>query len=777
MNSLLNVTEAYQQRRTVSKLKQQQQPFFASFTTTTSTTTRLYDTIDDYQYQYHYNPTSQEDVNAAWRFASLHGSSIGQHSTLALHNEPYNHPHPHPIVQSTNEYLASLSTTTTTTTIHTSNNHLLPQQEQQQQDYFHMNSDVLWNEPQSQQQEHPSSSSSSSLQQHNQHDKLQVQQSMPKLHQGIYQLTSEEEYRSFIHAHPDKLVVVKFYAAYCKACRSLAPKFLEVKDDPQLQNLPVVWAEFQTTKNSKELFRRLGVLTLPTVHFYDGGLLDVHDDGSGTYFTPGTVSPEMTNGQNDDDDATAALTSNLIENFPCPPAKIKLLKKKLARFMNSRVDPTTLQLKPLAGLSSPRQQQYHHDDEYSEDAANNMASHIDHINTSVAVLASNSQATGPFPPDIVDQPRKKRAIVIDNELIREEHLTYLRSGMLFFEDLSDDEFDTMIQQAKLLTFDAGDIICKQGMPGTTFYVIKRGVVEMSIKSRFEDPIRTPPNYLGFLAKKLRKFDYFGERALSTGQPLAASFRALEKSRIFAFHVDIIPESSILSKNRKATQEMIDQLDQRYLLPKDYVPPTNAYSSTEVDSRILDLLVRFKQIRQAARCFSYIMQTEPRWNDPSEIARRAMLVSKLSESQRIEFEGVFEMVDVKKCGIVSLLEMRQFMNTARERKTDAELMTMIYRANPAYSQTKPEFSNTATISRTEFLGVMAEAEFYNLFTETFQELDRDQTGYVRAGDLSEVLGGVQDLIADEKKINLIDVDDSDMLIDYEQFSKMLLGAAF
>jgi CRP-like cAMP-binding protein len=241
------------------------------------------------------------------------------------------------------------------------------------------------------------------------------------------------------------------------------------------------------------------------------------------------------------------------------------------------------------------------------------------------------------------------------------------------------------------------------------------VVEMSIKSRFEDPIRTPPNYLGFLAKKLRKFDYFGERALSTNQPLAASFRVLEKCRLFAFPVDIIPESSILSKNRRATQEMIEQLDQRYVLPHDYVPPSYEFSSTEADSRILDLLIRFKQIRQAARCFSYIMQTEPRWNDPSEIARRAMLVSKLSDAQRTEFEDVFDMIDVEKSGIISLLEMRQFMNTARERKTDAELLQMIYRANPTYAQASPQFSKTGTISRTEFLGIIAEAEFYGLFT--------------------------------------------------------------
>ena len=69
--------------------------------------------------------------------------------------------------------------------------------------------------------------------------------------------------------------------------------------------------------------------------------------------------------------------------------------------------------------------------------------------------------------------------------------------------------------------------------------------------------------------------------------------------------------------------------------------------------------------------------------------------------------------------------------------------MIARASPLFDvQDNKDYG----ISRDEFMGVMAEAEFYNLFTETFQELDKDNTGYVRAGDLDEVLGGVRDLIS-------------------------------
>jgi Ca2+-binding EF-hand superfamily protein len=141
----------------------------------------------------------------------------------------------------------------------------------------------------------------------------------------------------------------------------------------------------------------------------------------------------------------------------------------------------------------------------------------------------------------------------------------------------------------------------------------------------------------------------------------------------------------------------------------------------------------------------------------EIARRAMLVSKLSKAQRKEFEAVFDMVDVTKKGRISLLEMRKFMETARETKTDTELLRIMHRANPSY-----DFSNTVTMTQKEFLGVMAEAEFYNLLADTFRELDREETGYVRAGDLSEVLGGVQELIADEKKINIIDAEGTSSL---------------
>ena len=489
---------------------------------------------------------------------------------------------------------------------------------------------------------------------------------------------------NFLNAHPDKLVVIKYYATFCRACKALEPKFLAVKEDKQLVNLPIVWAEYESQRKNRELFQQLKVVALPTVQFYDG-------------------------------------SRGLIENFPCGPAKIPLLKQKLAQFLNSRVDPKTLRLKDAV---------------------------------------EESQAEAQIEPRVDRQ-------VSESEFITPEHIAHLRDGLPFFRDLTTAEFDTLLSKARLLTFDPGDLIIRQGMPPTTFFVLKSGRVEMCIRGRFDDPISTPPDYLGVAVNELKQYDYFGERALTTGEPYACSIRVLDKTRAFAFHVDDIPESSILSKRRRANRAFVEKLSARYLLPTDYKP---SYPATQRDQCVLELLVRFKQIRQAAKCFEYVMKSQPNWGDEGEIARRSMLVTKLSKAQADEFQDVFSIVDKANQGKISLLEMRKFMQSARAHKSTDELMAMMSRVSPNFDENKDY-----AISRDELMGVMAEAEFYNLFTETFEELDEDNTGFVRAGDLDEVLGGVRDLISNDKT-NIIDVEDKDMLVDYEQFSRMLLGAA-
>lgn len=96
--------------------------------------------------------------------------------------------------------------------------------------------------------------------------------------------------------------------------------------------------------------------------------------------------------------------------------------------------------------------------------------------------------------------------------------------------------------------------------------------------------------------------------------------------------------------------------------------------------------------------------------------------------------------------------------------------MINKANPM-------IDGNTELKYSEFLGMMAEAEFYYLFVDTFNALDRYNSGYVRAGDLKQVLVGMGGVVfGSDEKLSVVKVDDEDMLIDYEQFSRMLIGAS-
>ena len=142
---------------------------------------------------------------------------------------------------------------------------------------------------------------------------------------------------------------------------------------------------------------------------------------------------------------------------------------------------------------------------------------------------------------------------------------------------------------------------------------------------------------------------------------------------------------------------MEQISKRYVLPEDYNSP---FPQTEKDESILELLVRFKQIRQAAKCFEYVLKANPLLGDKGEIARRATLVSKLSNSQRQDFVEVFNMADRERRGVISLLDMRRFMESARKELTDDELLTMMSKANPLGDG--PKFDTG--IGLNEFMGV-------------------------------------------------------------------------
>lgn len=480
-----------------------------------------------------------------------------------------------------------------------------------------------------------------------------------------------------------------------------------------------------TVQNNKDYIKSLGILALPSVHIY------------------------------------ASAEEGLVENFPCGPSKVPILKKKIAQVVNTRVDPDTFKLKP-----------FEKEVEEQEDKAC----------TERSVTPSTNA--------------DKTKLRVGDVVVSEKTMTYLREEIPFFKDLTDEEFNTLMSKSVYSTFEAGSVIMKQGKKGRTFYVIDDGEVEISVRGAFEDPLTTPSGYLGAVVNRLTKYNYFGERSLITGQPRAASIRTNEKTRCFTFDIDDIPASSVLSGKRGASQERLNQINDKYaidyydinLIEKQFVDVAKANQvkgspngptsrrvkgieksfSEDQKNNVLSLLVRFKLLRQAGRCFKYILKTNPAWGDKGEMYRRSLLVSKLSAGQQQEFKDLFKMIDTSNDGAISILELKNALDAIYdEQQSDEKVKEMINKSDL-------KVDGNTELSLEEFMGVMAEAEFYYLFRETFATLDTENSGYVQAYKLDRILCGLRDLISDDRK-SIIDIEDQEMLIDYETFSRMMIGS--
>lgn len=84
-------------------------------------------------------------------------------------------------------------------------------------------------------------------------------------------VTTLEEYKEHIGGEKDKLIVVRFYATWCKACRAAAPPFYRLANT----FTEVQFVEVPVTETNANLHQGLGIPSLPYSHIYhpDGGLV------------------------------------------------------------------------------------------------------------------------------------------------------------------------------------------------------------------------------------------------------------------------------------------------------------------------------------------------------------------------------------------------------------------------------------------------------------------------------------------------------------------------
>lgn len=616
--------------------------------------------------------------------------------------------------------------------------------------------------------------------------------------------------RALIDHHKDKLIVLKVYAPWCKACKGLEPKFNALVRDPKYDSLPIVWADL-SIQNNKEFVKSIGVLALPTIQFYARG--------------------------------------QRMETFACGPSKVPILKRKLVQFINEHVDPKTYALKDAAAVAAsdetggtaagtgdndgppvllvlPEEPAINATSSSAVDGAEAAAADAaavpampgDASASSTTAPATSPSGTAPTPRDTVER-------VVEREKSMLRVIKYL-------SDLLESEFVSILSKASLLTFETGSTIMREGNAGRTFYVLLDGEVEICQRTSFEDPLTTPPSYLGTVINRLeKKGEYFGERSLITGEPRVASIRASRRTTCLAMDKDDFPITSVLSGRVSASDEasVILEVNDKYGISlfdfeqineekqyqdsikasqvrgsvnnpaaidgvdndKDVAeynkpttpsvtppPPLVAAEVTAADlssslgvrtETIVPLLMRFKLIRSITRCFDYVVQNRLPFGEAGTRRRRKMLVNLLSSMQRQEIGEAFKLIDENEDGEVTLMELRRLMDSVGEDRSDPELLDVIERSHFDVAVGRK------VITAEDFTGLMAEAEIYYLFLDTFRALDPQDTGFVRAKDLDRVLSGVRDLIADDRH-SIIDVDDREMMVDYEQFARMLLGTA-
>jgi CRP-like cAMP-binding protein/Ca2+-binding EF-hand superfamily protein len=541
----------------------------------------------------------------------------------------------------------------------------------------------------------------------------------------------------------------------------LAPKFQGLIRDEKYKDLPIVWADLNIQGN-KDFVKSIGVLALPTVQLYAG-------DGV------------------------------KIDTFPCGPSKVPTLKRKLVKLVNDHVDAKTRVLKTSVTGYSPD----------TEIAVNTTA--VEAANGTVAVPAAAS--TKDAAADVVGTAtQEEQEDTLEKVIEREKSM--LRKGK-YMSDMLESEYEDLLSKASLLTFEAGSIVMREGNMGRTFYIILEGEVEICQRTSFEDPLTTPPSYLGTVINQFTKRgDFFGERSLITGEPRAASIRASSRVKCLAFDKGSFPRTSILSglTSQVEKQKEIDEINDKYGVAlagisdmkdekqyRDTIAASqvrgSANSPTPIDGvdndhinpatgNILEdpsslgveaetfvpLLMRLKLIRSITRCFDYTVKYKLKFGDPGSRRRRNILVDVLAPMQRTYIEDAFKLIDEDESQRINLSEVRRVMESVGEDKTEAELRDIVEKRNYA-----PWQDDSKTITKEDFFGLMAESETYQLFIDTFKTLDPKDTGFVRAKDLDRILCGVRDLISDDRK-SIIDVEDMEMLVDYEQFSRMLLGTS-
>jgi len=562
------------------------------------------------------------------------------------------------------------------------------------------------------------------------------------------------------------LVVIKFYAPWCRACRGLEPKYKRLAMEYSTKR--VVFYEMSHKAitgldGGVAFLQGLEVNVLPLVQFYAGG--------------------------------------KRVETFPCGPRKIELLREKLEKWQNWYARGTLKQEKggfitstELPELRSKLQAR----DRTELEVGHRNQGLPTEVQTQYKALSTDKLGAGSI--------ANVKLIVAGR----------IMASVPLLAQLNEAQLGTVLKESRIATYEAGDVLIFEGDIGRRFFVLLDGECDvfqlsnLASSSRMPgfspDPTRTA---FGGRTNTLVAGAYFGERALVTNEPRAASIVAatnaialiVDRSALaradrriwgedttFESLADLLEFSSegvLWGYERKGPVlvsggilESRSPLGNPSIGKKPSSPPKEGSEYFENTTMPLPVMQRLRLLRSVIRAFDQAAARSPKWGDAAEILYRKRLVTQLTNYQRQEFKQTFALLDRDGDGSISVSDLASLMVAVGRHPNALELANMINKANP-------EIEGNTNLNLDDFLALMAQAEFSAMFLEAFKLLDPAGHGWVESELLWQMMNALIPSAAVEGKTaipeffggkldELVDTFGvSDGHIDYQAFVKIMM----